>query len=265
MDKENQYAQRTINYTELLNITTEIGFQLLRNGAEIYRVEDSIRRIFTAYGVDGSDVFTIPLCIMVTINDEHGLPITRIKRLTATAIHVDRIRQLNSLCRFICRETPELNEIREEMAKIGTKREYNFAVQIIAAAFVSFSFTLFYGGGLPEAAIAFFCGFAMKSAYYGMQKFGANSFFINIICSAITTIIALLAVKFGLVHQYDKIIIGTLMNLVPGIVITNVMRDIISGDLLSGIVKFTEALLVGVGIALGAGLSITVFRALALA
>ncbi len=66
-----------------------------------------------------------------------------------------------------------------------------------------------------------------------------------------------LFVRIGLAHNSDKMIIGTLMNLVPGIAITNVMRDIIAGDLIAGLVKLTEALLVATAIALGAGMAIT--------
>ncbi len=254
----------SFNYTTLLNLATEIGFDLLQNGAEIYRVEDSVRRIFTAYGILNSDVFTIPSCILVTINDEEGRPLTRVRRLTASTTNIMRIEHYNSLCRRICREKPDFTWIREQIDLIDSSPCYSLTMQILATAFISFSFTLFYGGNIFDALVAFVCGFVLKPIFYAMQKYNSNSFFSNIICSAMITVLAILAFHFSIAAHYDKIIIGTLMNLVPGIAITNVMRDIIAGDLLSGTIKFIEALLVALGIALGAGLAITAMRLLAI-
>jgi len=254
----------SFDYTTLLNVATEIGFDLLQNGAEIYRVEDSVRRIFVAYGILNSDVFTIPSCILVTINDEQGRPLTRIRRLTASTTNIMRIERYNSLCRQICRTQPDFAWIRSEIDSIDHSPCYSLLVQIFATALISFSFTLFYGGNLLDALVAFVCGFILKPIFYTMQKYNSNGFFNNIICSAVITVLAVLAYHFSIAGHYDKIIIGTLMNLVPGIAITNVMRDIIAGDLLSGTIKFIEALLVALGIALGAGLAITAMRLLAI-
>lgn len=254
--------EERIDYTTLLNLATEIGFDLLQNGAEIYRVEDSVRRIFSAYGIENSDVFTIPSCILVTINDELGRPVTRVRRLTGSTTNIMRIESYNSLCRRICRDKPDFEWIRNEINRIDAMPSYSLLMQILATALISFSFTLFYGGNISDALVAFVCGFILKPIFHVMQKFNSNSFFTNIICSAIIALLAISAVHFSVASQYDKIIIGTLMNLVPGIAITNVMRDIIAGDLLSGTIKFIEALLVALGIALGAGLAITAMRLL---
>ena len=67
-------------------------------------------------------------------------------------------------------------------------------------------------------------------------------------------------VRSGFAANMDKIIIGTIMTLVPGLAITNSMRDIIAGDLLAGVTKTTEALLIGAGIAVGAAIPLTFLR-----
>ena len=67
---------------------------------------------------------------------------------------------------------------------------------------------------------------------------------------------ALLLTAAGLGQSLDKIIIGALMALVPGIAITNAMRDIMAGDMVSGISKGAEALLIGAAIALGTAIAL---------
>ena len=69
-------------------------------------------------------------------------------------------------------------------------------------------------------------------------------------------------VQLGFGQNLDKIIIGVLMNLVPGVALTNFMRDIIAGDLIAGLTKLVEALLTATGIALGTGVALSLGRAL---
>ena len=78
-----------MNYDDLISAATEVGYLLLRNGAEIYRVEDSLQRIFRAYGVATGEIFAIPTCIFVTITTPDGKSITRIKRLYTRVTELD--------------------------------------------------------------------------------------------------------------------------------------------------------------------------------
>lgn len=248
-----------MNYDELLNLSTEIGWRLLENGGEIYRVEESIQRILEAYGIRGADVFTIPSCIIVTICDDSGHSLTKIKRIRSLGVNVSKVGLLNDLCRRICRNKLDFEEIRLELNTIISVPSYSFPVQVLAVAMISASFTLFYGGNFLDAGCAFLIGILLKLMLKNLQRFQANSFFTNIIGGALVASLSLAAVHFGFAQNYDKMIIGTLMNLVPGVAITNVMRDIITGDLIAGLIKLTEALMVATAIALGAGLAISVF------
>ena len=54
-------------------------------------------------------------------------------------------------------------------------------------------------------------------------------------------------------------IIGMLMNLVPGIALTNAMREFIASDLISGMIKFAEAVITAIGIAIGVVVSLAIF------
>ena len=132
-----------MNNDELLEITTEIGWRLLQSGAEIYRVEESIRRMLEAYGFPEAEVFSIPSCIIVTINDETGHALTRLKRNRSAGLDFDRIDQLNNLCRHICAETPELPVIQQKLAAIMNKKDYSFWTNMFFTASISASFTLF--------------------------------------------------------------------------------------------------------------------------
>ena len=86
---------------------------------------------------------------------------------------------------------------------------------------------------------------------YGMGKLDTNLFYKSILASALS---ALLACFFVFLGFGSEIIIGVFMTLLPGVMITNFMREIIVGDWLTGITKLVEALLIATGIALGTGI-----------
>ena len=249
-----------MNNDQLLEITTEIGWRLLQSGAEIYRVEESIKRILAAYGFAEVDVFSIPSCILVTVNDENGHALTRIKRTRPAPLDFDRTDKLTTLCRHLCTERPPLEQIRASLDAIMGKKDYSFWTRLFFTASISASFTLFYGGNFQDSFASFFIGILLFLLLSLLGNFGTNSFFQNIFGSALVAGLSVWTTAMGWTVNYDKMIIGTLMNLVPGIAITNVMRDILGGDLIAGIIKLVESLMVAVGIALGAGLAISTLR-----
>ena len=249
-----------MDYDQLLKISAELGFGLLRSGAEIYRVEESVERVLMAYGVTDPQVFAIPSLLIVTIGGVEGRPITQIKRLRAAAPNMDRVELLNDLCRRICRDTPSAGEALAELDAIMGRPLYPLALHVAACSLTAFCFALVFGGNLADACCAAVIGVVIRLAVAFMEGLGTNPFFRNIIASGIVAIMAMVSVHYGLGQRAAKIIIGTLMNLVPGVMITNCMRDIIAGDLIAGLFRLVEALMVGTAIALGAGIAISAAR-----
>ena len=251
-----------MNYTELLNAAVDIGYLLVANGGEIYRAEESMQRIFRAYGVTTGEVFVIPTVIEVTVGMPDGKPLTRIRRVPFRRTDLDRVERVNALCRRIWNEAPPFPVIRGELARIKDRPAPSSGTQTAAFVLIAAAFTLFYGGSPRDAAVALFCGGAIRLSIRSLEKFRVNSFFVNLAASFAAAAIALTAAHFDVYLSYDKIIIGSLMTLVPGIAITNFMRDIIGGDLIAGILRLTESVLVATAIAIGAGFALTATRML---
>ncbi|MBQ5608397.1 MAG: threonine/serine exporter family protein, partial [Oscillospiraceae bacterium] len=60
-----------MDYDILLDLVAELGYNLAMAGAETFRIEDSINRILSAYGIE-SEVFAIPNCMTVSIRTADG-------------------------------------------------------------------------------------------------------------------------------------------------------------------------------------------------
>ena len=106
------------DYDELLNMGTELGYQLMYSGAEIYRVEESVNRLLTAYGLQ-PQVFAIPNCLIVSLNTPTGHPITSMRRIPSHGTDIELLEACNDLCRRLCREVPPLEQAKEQIFRLS--------------------------------------------------------------------------------------------------------------------------------------------------
>ena len=245
-----------------LNFTCEMARQLLRNGAEMYRVEDSARRILSAYGYERYEVFAIPSSIIITL-EENGINHTKSVRIYSSSNNLDKLEKLNSLCRDVCRKRPDLEEARKQLNHIMCEPNYSPLISYLGYACVAFFFTLMFNGSLLDAAIALFCGLIVKFVMDNMAGMQASVFFIHVCASMFLVLVPLILELLHVPIHADKIIIGAIMLQVPGIAITNVMRDILVGDFLTAISKLAEVLIVAIAIAIGIALPYGLMQLLA--
>lgn len=247
---------------KLLNFGCEIGRQLVQNGAEIYRVEESIQLLLAAYGYTQTEVFAIPSFIVLNIQTEDQ-NYTKAVRTRTASMNLHKLHRLNALCRNLCRETPDLEEAQRRFQEIMDEPRYPDSMRLLASGMVAIMFTLFWGGTALDALVAFPCGLLVYRVVAFMSRVRANVFFTNLFTSMLLAIPPLVLSMMGLPVQSDKTIIGTIMLLVPGLAITNMMRDVLAGDFLTAVTRFAEVLIVAMGISIGVAIAITGTRSIA--
>ncbi len=251
-----------MNTEELLRVSLDIGEKMLISGAEISRVEDSVRRVLMTYDMQRADVFTITSSIVVTVTDQNGNTMTQTRRIHKYATDLDKLHALNALSRKICSDKPTLGYIQNCLADLDKNRSYPFAVQCLAYALIAGAFALFFGGTLLDAAAAFVIGAILKTVVYAIDRTQVNMVFANVVSAFVLSTLAFLCVSVGFGKNVDQIIIGNIMLLIPGIAMTNSIRDIISGDVMAGILRFCEAVVIAIGIAAGYILAALLFGGL---
>lgn len=252
-----------MDHEGLLNLGTELGCQLMASGAEIYRVEESVQRLLSAYGLV-PQVFAIPCCLIVSVNTPEGRPVTRMCRIPAHGLDIEQLERCNDLCRRLCRDTPPLEEARALVAQVsdGTPQHPSH-IQLLGYMMAAAFFAFFFGGSLWDGVSAALCGASVGICLlYGQHLTGSNVFFRTAVCSAVLSAMAMLLVELGVGEHLDTITIGTLMVLVPGMALTNAMREIMAGDIISGLHRSAEVILVGTAIALGTALPLILVRGL---
>ncbi|MBE6964112.1 MAG: threonine/serine exporter family protein [Ruminococcaceae bacterium] len=240
----------------VLNFSCELGRQLMQNGGEICRVEESVERVLAAYGCPAPEVFAIPSCVIVNIRTEER-NYTKAVRVKPAAVNLNRLRRLNSLCREICAAPPAVAAAEENLREILNSPLYPRWADYLSFGVVAAFFTLFWGGCATDAVAAFFSGLLVRRAVSFLHGVQANGFFRNLIAAMLATVIpVVLQTLNGSVHA-DKATIGTIMLLVPGLAITNMMRDVLAGDYLAAVSRTAEVLLVALGITIGVAITLT--------
>ena len=243
-----------MDYDKLLNMATDLGYQLMSSGAEIYRAEESVYRLLRAYGLEHPQVFAIPNALIVSVTTPQGHPITRMSRIPSHGTDIERLERCNDLCRRLCFEPMPLDEAQAQISALSKGvKTYHPGLVLLGYAMGAACFAPLFGGCLKDSIAACLCGLIVGLCImYGGRLIGSNSFFRTVICSAVASLSALLVCRMGIGHDVDKVTIGVLMLLVPGAALTNAMREIMAGDILSGISRIAEVILLASASALGA-------------
>ncbi len=240
-----------MNDSLLLELATNLGYYLAMSGAETYRVEESIVRVLGAYGYE-AEAFAIPNCLTVSMISPDGTPMTRMRRIGIHGNDLDAVERYSNLSRRICADPPEpqvaMDWLRQTKANCLHFRWWGKACGYF---FGAFGFCFFYGGDPADAVGSGLCGLLIFAIDLWMDRLRSTQFFRTIFSAFFSAILAYSLHGFGLIQSADAAIIGALMLLVPGLLFTNAMRDIMYGDTNSGINRIVQVLLIAVAIALG--------------
>ena len=248
-----------ILYKQLLHAIMDIGEAMLNSGAEISRVEDSICRMCTSYGVRRANTFTITSNMIVTIEVDDDTVITQTRRIRQNTTDFTRLDKLNNLSRYICANTPPVEEVRRLYGEIAATKGLPPSRAYIGGVLTASSFAVFFGGnwkdGLAAALLALVIEFLMQRPI----RRQVNPILYLFVVSFLTGVGGIGLVHLNLGAHLDKISIGCIMLTVPGIMITNAIRDFLYGDTVSGVLRLCDSLLQAAGIACGFCLAIYLF------
>lgn len=253
--------EAVIDQREVLDIAMEAGHILLENGAEIFRVEETIDRICRHFGVESENAFVLSNGIFLTASSETEKRFARVKHIPVKGAQLHRVAAVNQLSREIEEDRYTLEEIRKRLEEIRVQPGKKPVTQAVMSGVGSSSFCLMFGGNPAECLATFVIGFLL----YGYLLTIGNHFskiIKNIGGGIVITVLSLLFLQLPTTMNMSHMISGAIMPLVPGLAFTNGIRDIADGDYISGTVRMIDAVLVFLSIAAGVGFTISVYHQL---
>lgn len=245
---------------EILALTVELSDAMLRNGAEVYRVEDTAVRILKSHDIKDSDIYILANGIFASAHENKEDACSIVRHVPLASPHLGRVAALNQLARDICSHECSIPEAWKRLEECKSIPVYKQIYRVLFSGLGCGGFTYLFGGTLIDMVFSFFIGMLLElfSDYLSKQK--TSRFISSVLSSVFVTFLALILVVFDFPVLYDKIIIGDIMPLVPGIALTTSIRDFFNGDYLAGTIHLIDALLTSFCIAAGVGATISIFR-----
>ena len=238
---------------KILTTANLIGKILLTSGAETYRVEETISLVCKRFGLK-SESFVTMTCVLTSAKKSNGEIITEVNRIYTISNNLDKIDRIHKIILNINNYT--LETLQKEINILQTQTIYKNRTIFISYSLAAAFFAPLFGGDFYDAIIAALGGVIV----FYMTKFAnilkVNNFFINTLGGFLITIFSILATKIGFLTSPSYSAIGILMLLVPGLALTNAIRDLINGDLIAGTSRTMEACLVGSALAIGTGFAL---------
>lgn len=241
---------------KVMILAVRAGEIMMKSGAEIYRVEDTIERICKACRIPYVEVFATPTGIFISLDsgDDNSDIFTYVKRMRGGGdTDLTKISEINRFSREFTTTSLSIDEGLKRMKEIDHIQRPPLVVRLLGAALVASFFSLLFGGNALDFLCAFFIGGGSYLLSRLLCKYEINYFIRGFCCCAAAAILARSATLVIASTDYNSIIIGALMIFVPGVAITNSIRDFLSGDMLSGLARATEAILIAISLAAGAG------------
>lgn len=249
---------------KVLILALRAGELMMKSGAEIYRVEDTITRICKACRIPYVEVFATPTGIFLSLDEgsEESDMHTFIKRIKGSSIDLEKISRINHFSREFTSTDLSIDSGLSRLKEIAKIKPYPLLLRVFGAALVSSFFALIFQGAIRDFFCALFAGSGSYLLSVILDKFETNLFIRGFCCCFAATSIALGLFSAGLGTNLNSVIIGAIMIFLPGVAITNAVRDTLAGDMVSGMSKGLEAVIIAVSIASGVGIALKLWSLL---
>ena len=242
----------TIRLEEIVSLTGLAGEIMLKNGAETYRIEETMDHIAKACGAAVVESFVIPTGVFLTVTDATGSSLTAIRRVRDRTINLDRIAKVNELSRRLVDQRIEYSTANSILTYISRERTgFSLLPSMVASGAIGGGTAVLQDGVFFEILAAFVAAMLVRYIAHIVSRLHGVQFIFEFLGGMA---VAFCGASLHLIWPHlgaDPVIIGGIMPLVPGVAITNAIRDVIAGDLLSGLSRGLEAALTSAAVAMG--------------
>lgn len=233
---------------------------MLAAGAETHRVEDTMERILSMGGNNLPEAIAFSNVLIVSIHSPFSGPLTMTRKAPARSIDFAKICRVNDLSRRFTAGKIPIEEAYQQLYTIYNEPLFSGFWNIISYSIVAATFTLMLKGSWGESLSALLTGFFLGFFMRFLTKKKVPYFLTSLFGGGFAAFFALLCYTMGLSSQYNLVIVGGIMTLLPGVTLTNAIRDIMESNFLSGTSKILEAVLIATSIAGGVGIILSCYQ-----
>jgi uncharacterized membrane protein YjjP (DUF1212 family) len=239
----------------VIDIALTAGEILLANGAENYRIEETVSKICTSYSLNG-ECIAMSNGILLLIEDFNGEKITSMKKVKDKHVDLYRIELINSFSRNLEKNPLPYDEAKKSLNKIEAAPNFTMKIRTLAACMTGFIYTLFFNGTILDGIAAIMICFITYILFEKVSQLGFFQFLDFFLAGVLIGGASIFAHFLIPAINYHNVITGAIMILLPGVVLTNGIKDVLCGDFSAGTAKFFEAMIVIIAVGVGIGTSL---------
>lgn len=255
-----------IDYERVLELALEIGVGILSCGGSVSRVETAVDRICRAYSAEEANVAAFPSMVIASVRTSDGHEHSYMKRVYSTSNNLALLEKYNQLSRDVCTEKYPVEKALKMCFEVSHSKPRNKWVTIVGSALVAGTYSIFFGGSLIDFVPAFIVAFVMAGINELLSTRSLNAYATTFILALLGGVLSVSLCKLfvicGLECHGSRVMIGTIMILVPGLLTTNAVRDMFTGDLMSGTFQLLNGVLITLVIAAGYGVAVLMLRSI---
>lgn len=244
----------------VLETAMEAGHILLENGAEIFRVEETMDRICNYFGVPERNFFVLSNGIFTTGGSMPDRRYARVRHIPVKGTQLNKVVAVNQLSREVEEGRYTIEEVWARLEEIRRMPGKTVRMQILASGVGSACFCYLFGGSLADSGAAFAAGLFLYAFVLKVSGPHLSKIMGNLCGGALVTFLCILCYRLGFGDNMNHMIIGSIIPLVPGVPFTNGIRDIADGDYISGAVRLLDAMLVFLCVAIGVGVMFMIYQ-----
>ncbi len=244
---------------DVLRFATFIGELMLSNGAETSRVEDSVKRICASRGFTHINVFVAPTTIIISDDRFDGYSFMKV--IKHRCINLNKVDLLNDLSRkFVNDKNLDIDEAITELKNLDGNPPYSPLIVNIATAIGSSSFAVLAGGDdVITFLLTLITSVLAMLVYDKVMKISKVPIFATLVASVIIAVSGVALTELHVLSNPKMLIVGSIMPLLPGVPFIKGVRDLISGELISGVTRAFDAGMIATAIAAGVGIIIDIY------
>lgn len=240
--------------TKLLHLALDAGEIMIQNGAETYRVQDTMLRILATAGQEKTDAHALVTLLVATLPKTDGSPLSMMRAIHSRSVNFQKVCAVNEMSRHFVSGVISLDEATKRLEEIRKQRAYLPPTHIIGYGLISSCFSFLGCHSLSIGFVSFFTGLlaGILMLHLGSKKM--PYFLPTFLCGCFIALLACGLSPLLPADSMDDIIIGGIMPLLPGVTFSKSMGDLMEGNLISGYTKAIEALVIAASLAGGVGL-----------
>lgn len=230
---------------------------MIESGSEMTRVNDTVQRIAHNAGLNNSNAYITITGIVMSGSDKSGAVVGAINK---RSFDMEKVAKVNELSRAFAADKISINDFHYQLKHIDdVVSQFPAWLLTVAAGIVSATLVVVFRDNIKDFWSTFVVGSIGWIVYYFLSKYAQIKFLSEFISAVAITFGAITFVRLGLGFKMDDIIVGALMPLVPGIPLTNSVRDTLYGNLISGPARGIESLISACALGFGVAVSLKFF------